>query len=94
MVDPVGFGPARPVQGRTNATTNAPPKVPRNDAALVHAPSLPKLLSLATELAQQGPPVDAAKITQIRNAIAMGDYRVDPSLIADAMISYYSGTSR
>ena len=50
--------------------------------------SLPKLVSLANELAEQGPPVDFAKIAQVRQAIALGTYRVSPDLIAEGIMRF------
>jgi negative regulator of flagellin synthesis FlgM len=50
--------------------------------------SLPKLVSLANELAEQGPPVDFAKIAQVRQAIALGTYRVSPEAIAEGIMRF------
>jgi flagellar biosynthesis anti-sigma factor FlgM len=50
--------------------------------------SLPKLIRLAGDLASQGPPVDYVRISQIRQAIALGTYRVDPERIGDAMLLF------
>ena len=50
--------------------------------------SLPKLVSLANELAEQGPPVDFAKIAQVRQAIALGTYRVSPDAIAEGIMRF------
>lgn len=50
--------------------------------------SLPKLVSLANELADQGPPVDFAKIAQVRQAIALGTYRVSPEAIAEGIMRF------
>jgi negative regulator of flagellin synthesis FlgM len=92
MVDPVSFGPARPVQSRQDQSverrtaSTAPEK-----GSPVAMPSLPILINLAAELANEAPPINTAKIAQIKNAIAMGSYRVNPEAIADAMIGYYGG---
>jgi flagellar biosynthesis anti-sigma factor FlgM len=50
--------------------------------------SLPKLVSLASTLAEQGPPIDFAKIAQVREAIALGTYRVSPDKIAEGMMRF------
>lgn len=50
--------------------------------------SLPKLIQLARELTEQGPPVDYAKIAQIRQAIAKGEYHIDTDAIASAILRY------
>ena len=42
--------------------------------------------SLATAIAQQGPPVDVDKIAAIRAAIADGNYAINPDKIADQMV--------
>jgi negative regulator of flagellin synthesis FlgM len=50
--------------------------------------SLPKLVNLASALAEQGPPIDFAKIAQVRQAIALGTYRVEPEKIAEGMMRF------
>lgn len=42
--------------------------------------------SPAARMAAQGAPVDAARIAEIKAAIASGDYPVDPEKIAEKMI--------
>ena len=90
MVDPVTLGPVRtlPQSPRSPASTAA-----RTEAAPAQtastAPSLPKLVGIATELAKQGPPVDYAKIAQVRQAIAQGKYSVDVESIAHSIVGYY-----
>ena len=56
--------------------------------------SLPKLIRLASDLANQGPPVDYARISEIRQAIALGTYRVDPERISDAMVRFGGRSDR
>lgn len=94
MVDPVTFGPVYPVKtqsaagradtaaksGTAHVGSTSPP-------ATAAAPSLPKLVHLAAELASQGPPVDYARIAPIRQAIAMGAYRIDHEAIASALLA-------
>ncbi len=46
---------------------------------------VPKLFSMATKIASEGPPVDYVKLAQIRTAIAQGNYPVDTTSIARAM---------
>jgi flagellar biosynthesis anti-sigma factor FlgM len=41
---------------------------------------------LARALAEEGPPVDHARLAQISQAIASGDYRIDAAAIADALL--------
>jgi flagellar biosynthesis anti-sigma factor FlgM len=92
MVDPISFGPLRPVEHRKSAAAN-----PERSSAAVAVKteqatptfSLSKLTALARELTDAGPPVDHARIAQIRQAISLGSYRIDPGAIADAMLLYY-----
>ena len=96
MVDPISFGPLRSVEHRKTAAAN-----PQSNSAAVVVKneqttptfSLSKLTAMARELTDAGPPVDHARIAQIRQGISLGSYRIDPSAIADAMLLYYdSGT--
>lgn len=89
MVDPVGFHPigrSRPVrdQAASQASRTASPAEPE----LRLSPSLPKLVGLARQLAQAGPPVDYAKIAQVRQAISQGSYEIDADAIAGAMLAF------
>ena len=43
---------------------------------------------MANDLAAQGPPIDTARIAGIRQAIALGSYRVDPPKIANAILGF------
>ena len=45
-------------------------------------------MELAADLAQLGPPIDYAKIAQVRRAIADGGYRIDADALAMAIMSY------
>jgi negative regulator of flagellin synthesis FlgM len=92
MVDIIsaGFAKAAPRQlpatrGKEGAAT--PGVAPVNVERIT---SLPKLMSLASTLAEQGPPVDFAKIAQVRQAIALGTYRVNPDKIAEGMMRFAS----
>jgi flagellar biosynthesis anti-sigma factor FlgM len=88
MVDIVstGFAKAAPRQ-LPAATVKTPNVAPVN---VERIKSLPKLVSLASTLAEQGPPVDFAKIAQVRQAIALGTYRVSPDKIAEGMMRFAS----
>jgi len=50
-----------------------------------------KLIRLASDLASQPPPVDAARVASLRAAIAEGTYTTDAKNIALAMLSYAQG---
>jgi flagellar biosynthesis anti-sigma factor FlgM len=94
MVDPVSLGPARPVQNRSEQSADTAAQSARSTASSrVSGPTLPKLLSLVAELASQEPPIDTAKIQEIRQMIAAGTYTLDPDAIATAMIRYFGKPS-
>ena len=89
MVDPAGFNAV----GRSGVRTEAPRRATAQAglASVVEpqtAPSVPMLVNMARELAEAGPPVDHARIAQIRQAIAQGRYAADPVAIAGAMLSF------
>jgi len=48
------------------------------------APAAPNPVA---DLVAEGAPVDAAKVAEIRSAIAEGRYTIDPKAIADKMIA-------
>ena len=56
------------------------------------APSTTQHISLASALAQKGPPFDAEKIASLKEAIASGNYRIDLGAIADGFIRFGSQT--
>jgi negative regulator of flagellin synthesis FlgM len=89
MVDPVSIS-ARPAPSRIMVE---PATQPKKSAALAsdghYVPSLPRLVSLVAELANQGPPVDTAKIARVRQAIADGSYHVDAKQIADGILRFF-----
>ena len=92
MVDPVSFGPLRPIgQHSVPAAKGDAATTPTSAKAEVpgQSVSLTKLTAAARELAEAGPPVDYAKIAQIRHAIANGSYRADAEAIADAVLRHY-----
>lgn len=90
MVDPVTLWPIRPVsksakddgaRATRSATASARP--------VGASASLPKLVSLAADLAKAGPPVDYVKIAQLRQAIAQGAYSIDVDSIAHSMVGFF-----
>jgi negative regulator of flagellin synthesis FlgM len=88
MVDPVSNS-AKPVPSRLMVE---PVVQAKRSAAIAsdghYKPSLPTLVSLVAELANQGPPVDTAKIARVRQAIADGSYHLDSQQIADGMLRF------
>lgn len=96
MVDPISFGRLGSVERRKAAVVPTPElaKASVQDALLSSTQakpkvSLSKLTALARELSDAGPPVDHARIAQIRQAISLVSYRIDPGAIADAVLLYY-----
>jgi negative regulator of flagellin synthesis FlgM len=83
MVDPVSsrpIGPALPVRSEPFAKAQpvaAPPAV-----------ATPMLSQMVADLVGQGPPVDFARVAQLKQAIADGSYAVDPQAIARAILQY------
>ncbi len=74
-----------PSDGATPMRSAAPVK------PAAEAVSTPRLISLSSELAEQGPPVDVGRIATLRNAIADGSYSVNVDKIADAMLRFRAG---
>lgn len=90
MVDPVSLWPVRQV---SKSAKDDGARATRSETAsarpVAAGTSLPKLVSLAADLAKAGPPVDYAKIAQLRQAIAQGEYSVDVDAIAGSMIRFF-----
>lgn len=74
---------------KTTARAVDKPKVPaaRSDASGSPA-TLSKLISMARVLADQGPPIDGAKVARVRQALADGTYQIDVEALANAMLRY------
>jgi flagellar biosynthesis anti-sigma factor FlgM len=94
MVDPVSFGPVNPVRGRVERLGHEQISRKPQTISMQSAPALPTLVRLAQDLAKEGPPVDTARIAEIRDAIATGQYRPDAERIAIAIQAWYGGHSR
>lgn len=90
MAQPVSFSPLRASQAVAPAAPvrNDPHKMPEVKASVPVA----RLTILARELAKQEPPVDHARIAQLRQAIASGGYRPEARAIADAMLHQFGWT--
>lgn len=90
MTQPVGFNPLRASQSvARSAATNL---AQRDSSDAARPVPVAKLTALVHDLALQPPPVDHARIAQLRQAIASGDYRVDVKIIAGAMIDHFGWT--
>ncbi|SKB41992.1 flagellar biosynthesis anti-sigma factor FlgM [Sphingopyxis flava] len=51
-----------------------------------------QLISLTRAIAEDGPPVDTARVANLRAAIATGSYRVDADATARAMLAFHRGS--
>ncbi len=91
MVDPVSaavFTAVKAQPTKNSGARESRPPASLTNVSISRDKSLSQLLSLAKQLAEQGPPVDYQKIAHIRNAIAEGTYKVDPEAVADAMLDF------
>ena len=93
MIDPVNKGATR--SAAIEATRTSPVRVPTSAATAAANPTnraasvpLPRLLDLVAELTRSGPPVDYARIAQLRRAIADGSYQIDPDVLAKAIVGF------
>jgi flagellar biosynthesis anti-sigma factor FlgM len=86
MINPVSFGNARPLGERLAGGSS---KLAELNGAAAKPMPVAQLTALARELAEAGPPVDHAKIAQVRTMIANGGYRIDAVGLADAMLRHY-----
>lgn len=85
MIDPVSPRAGTPL------ASGAAPRQPVPQLGTIRTATLPKLVSMAQELAAQGPPIDYAKISQLRQAMAVGAYRLDADRIAEALLGFDHG---
>lgn len=80
---------------RTNATRQIDDVVQKSTAQLqgsnnaVPAAPVAKLSQIARELSEAEPPIDHARIAQVRNAIARGELTVEPNVLADAILRHF-----
>lgn len=63
-------------------------RLPRPSAANMPQPALSReATGLVRDMASR-PPVDAARVADVKARIATGSYRIEPERIADAMIAH------
>lgn len=48
-----------------------------------------RLISVAQQIADQGPPVDRERVTTIKAAIADGSYQLQPEKITSSMLNFF-----
>lgn len=92
MTMPVSTNSARALsESRINVTpsnaVNGEPAATRLNNSHEPKTPLPKLTALARQLVSEGPPYDLARIAQLSQAIASGEYKIDTAAIADAILS-------
>lgn len=85
MVELSGVTPLRGVQTSPRALSKSSAPQDASSGELGDK-SLSQLVSLAAELADAPPPVDVAKIAEVRMAISRGTYEIDPHRIAQALL--------
>ena len=87
MIDNVNIGRGQPLDVRRGSTT-APSNATRAEFDKP-VPAASSALSGAIEhMVQQGMPIDLNHIVAVRNAIADGQYPVDPAKIAEKIIEF------
>jgi flagellar biosynthesis anti-sigma factor FlgM len=92
MVDPVPLGARQSVQPRGRLSARDVVRTaPAIEPVTIRTVTLPRLMSIATEIAHQGPPIDYQKVAEIRAAIARGAYRIDPDRIAAGLSCFGRG---
>ena len=90
MVDPVTLWPVRSVsKSVTDEGARTSFAQPVSTSTRASGVSLSKLVTLSAELAKAGPPVDHAKVDQLRQSIARGEYQNDVDAIAHSMVRFF-----
>lgn len=94
MVDPVGSKPVSPVRGLAPLTKAAPVRPAGNNVAGADEAERSAVAGLAREMAGSAP-VDAARVAELRRAIADGSFSVRAEEVADRLMALrtaWSGT--
>lgn len=86
MVDLSGVTPLRAVRNAQRAQEQVQVRQPARIESQLAGKSLPQLASLAAELSSAPPPVDQARIAEVRASISGGSYQLDPDRIARALL--------
>lgn len=69
-----------------NLRTGTPPQKPATSGARVAEAVSLSTASTATAASSEKPPVNAAKIQEIKDAIANGRFKINPEAIADGLL--------
>jgi flagellar biosynthesis anti-sigma factor FlgM len=94
MVENIILGTLKSIQNAKTGTSGLCPSTKQPKPVQVQSATLPKLVRMANDLAAMGPPVDAGRIAEIRQAIATGNYPVNPESIANAILDFDGRGSR
>ncbi len=88
MIKSVGQGPSAAVEAaKLRETAQARSSSPTAPATQATAAVVAETVATpASRMASQGAPVDTARIERVKQAIASGNYPVDPEKIADKML--------
>lgn len=89
MTQPISFRPLRAREPLAQTSPLPSQTIAPRAATQSASVSIARLTGLARALASEAPPVDHARIAQIRQVIASGGYRPDAAAIADAMLRHY-----
>jgi negative regulator of flagellin synthesis FlgM len=98
VIDPVGKAqPPRPAsavgEALSRGTRPLGAAVAVAQASAVQGPASSALAQAVKDMAAS-PPVDAARVEQLKSAIASGEYRPDPMAIAARMMALEAGSPR
>ena len=83
----VRTGATRRIASESAAAARPPVRVAAQDTLPVA-----RLITMAGELAAQGPSVDVSRVAALRTAIAGGSYAPDAAAIARAMLAFQNGS--
>ena len=53
-----------------------------------------QIIALAQEVSRQAPPLDSARVAELRRTIASGEYAIETVAIAQAMIARANGNAK
>lgn len=86
MVDVSGVGPLRPVAGSSDRTIRGSARQASAKAEPFRHEVPSQIVRLANQMATEPSIIDSAKVAALRASLANGDFAVDPSKIADALL--------
>ncbi len=96
MIDGIGRGQPPRIDTPARAA-NLPAAAPAHTgsaAAALQNDSVSVTLNRITRELSASPPVDTARVSTLRHAIASGNYRIDPDRIAQAIVGFANPARR